>query len=113
MQRATIDNLKKAVEVLTSSHVSSVEVGFEYETDNARYYTAITRKGLEMHRYKVKVHFIDGERYVKCQCHAGAAGMMCRHIIKVAQVDSDTFGIALYTPTLDQYKAYTHYRRAA
>jgi hypothetical protein len=112
-QITQIEKLKKAVEVLTSNHVASVEVGFECEMDDIRFYTAVTYKNGEAHRYQVRVQdlFENGERqtWAKCNCHAGANNMVCRHVLKVAEVDADRCNRDLHLDTFVNYKAYKGY----
>lgn len=112
----TIANLKKVVEILESNHVSLVEVAYEYRDGNLRFYTAITRNGFELHRYRVTVQdwfnpdTSQTERWMKCSCHAAANKMKCRHIIRVAQVDSDLTGTMLYLDGIAQYRAHQRYQ---
>jgi hypothetical protein len=115
MEKATSpEQLKKLNEVLNSRHVSSVECRFEYEADGARYYTAISRKGFERHRYLVKLgEDSDGNRFGGCNCAAGSKDQTCRHILKAAELDTQLFGIPLHTETVEQYKAYLKYEQRA
>ncbi len=112
-----IDKLKKVMEAISSRHVSMVEVGFEDEMDNIRYYTAVTYKNGETHRYAVRVQdrFENGEKqtFAKCNCRAGAKDMVCRHILKVAKIDAEKFNRDLYIETIVNYRAHRNYRRAA
>lgn len=118
-QTNQIEKLKKAVEVLESNHVASVEVGFECEMDDIRYYTAVTYKNGEAHRYQVRVQdwFENGEKQVwaRCSCHAGANNMVCRHVLKVAESDATRQNRDLHLDTFANYKAHQCYakRRAA
>lgn len=112
-KQATIETLKKAVEVMTSNHVAKVEIGFEYEADGVRYYTAVSRKGFELHRYTVHLWEIDGERYAKCNCRAGSQEMTCRHIIRAAEADSDANGIPMHLETVAAYKGHICFAKAA
>lgn len=115
-----IEKLKKVIEVLESNHVSSVDAHFEYEADGVRYYNVFTRKGLEVHRYRVRLQdwFNDGagetERVFACNCRAGAKGVLCRHAIKAAQVDTETFGKhQLFVDTIASYSAHKCYTKKA
>lgn len=100
------------VEVMQSNHVQSVEVGFEYEADDVRWYTAITRKGGEQHKYTVRVQdwFNDQtnemERWCKCNCAAGSKGVVCRHVVRVAEVDTERTGKALFLDDLAGYNGH-------
>jgi hypothetical protein len=108
----TVEKLRKVVEAMKSNHVSSVEVGFEYEADNIRWYTAITHKGAEQHKYTVRVQdwFNDAtnemERIAKCNCAAGAKDVLCRHIVKVAEVDTERTGKPLFLDDLAKYNGH-------
>lgn len=108
---AKIEQLKKVIAVLESSHIRSVEVGFEDEIDDIRYYTAITNKRGEAHRYTVRVHdwFENGEKqtWAKCSCAAGAKDMVCRHVLAVSPVDAKRFNRDLHLEVFDSYKAHT------
>ncbi len=42
----------------------------------------------EAHRYVVRFETIDGLRYGRCNCKAGAAGLACYHLPKAALVDT-------------------------
>ena len=50
-----------------------------------RAYLVVTPQG---HRQAVRVEQINGPRYGRCSCKAGAAGTACRHLPKAAPVDS-------------------------
>ena len=109
---ATIDKLKKVIEAMQSAHVQSVEAGFEYEMDNIRYYSAVTYKSGEAHRYRVRVQdwydesANEMQRIIKCNCQAGSKDMVCRHAVKVAEIDTAMTGSALYLDDLAEYKAH-------
>lgn len=116
----TVEKLKKVIEVLSSNHVSSVDAHFEYEADGVRYYNVFTRKGSEVHTYRVRLQdwfddeLNETERVFACNCRAGAKGVLCRHAIKAAQVDTETFGKhQLFIDTISEYKAHQCYERAA
>jgi len=108
----TIEQLKKVVAVLESRHVSQVEVSFTDESNGIRYYTAITHIGFEQHKYAVRMQdWFNGEtnemeRYFACDCRAGERKMLCRHALKVAQVEADNLGKPLYVPTVAAYNAH-------
>ncbi len=42
----------------------------------------------ESHRYVVRFETIEGLRYGRCNCKAGAARMACKHLAKSAFVDN-------------------------
>ena len=42
----------------------------------------------ERHSYVVRFEQINGLRYGRCNCKAGAAGMACYHLPKAALVDT-------------------------
>jgi hypothetical protein len=42
----------------------------------------------EAHRYVVRFETIDGQRYGRCNCKAGAARLACKHLAKSAAVDT-------------------------
>lgn len=48
-------------------------------------YLVVTPQG---HRYTVRFHMHDGQRYGICNCKAGAANMMCYHLIPAALTDN-------------------------
>jgi hypothetical protein len=50
-----------------------------------RVYLVITP---EAHKYVVRFETIEGLRYGRCNCKAGAARMACKHLAKGAAVDS-------------------------
>lgn len=112
-----IEKLKKVIEVLESNHVSSVDAHFEYEADGIRYYNVFTRKGFEVHRYRVRVQdcFESGEKqtWARCNCHAGSNDLTCRHILKVAQVDAEKFNRDMHLDTFANYRAHRCYERKA
>jgi hypothetical protein len=114
---AQLEKLKKVREAINSHHVSTVEVGFEYEMDDIRYYTAVTYKNGEAHRYSVRVQdvFEAGEKqtFGKCSCAAGSKNMVCRHLLKVAKIDSEKFNRDLYVEGIANYNAHRNYRSAA
>ena len=115
------EKLEKAnqalAQALKSDHVKSVMVGFEYEADGVRYYTAITRHAQALHKYTVRVwdEFEGGElqHIGKCNCYAGSKGLICRHVTRVAEVDALRMQREVYPVQLAQYKAYKHYQKAA
>lgn len=113
----TIEKLKKVMEAINSHHVATVEAGYEYEMDNIRYYTAVTYKNGEAHRYRVRVQdrFEAGEKqtFASCNCRAGAKDMVCRHILKVAKIDAEKFNRELHLDTLANYQAYKPAMRRA
>ncbi len=106
----TIERLKKAVEVLQSKHVSEVAVTYEYEQDNIRFYTAVTTRSGVNHIYTVRVQdwFEDGEKQVwaKCSCKASGQNLVCRHILKVAAMDTELCSRDLHLDTFCNYKAH-------
>lgn len=108
----TIEQLKKVVAVLESRHVSTVEISFDDESNGIRFYTAITHIGFEQHKYSVKMQdWFNGdtnetERYFSCSCRAGERKMLCRHALRVAQVEADNLGKPLYVPTIAEYRAH-------
>lgn len=112
-----LERLQKAKEVLESSHVSRVEVGYEYSMGDTRYYSAITYKNGEAHRYTVRVQdwYEGGEKQVwaGCNCAAGSKNLTCRHILKVAQIDAEKFDRDLYLETVADYKAYKYFEKVA
>jgi hypothetical protein len=91
-----------AFDVLTSHHVSSVEVSFVEERDSVRIYEAVTHDECVPHRYRVAV--ASHEKYgrvIQCQCLAAQKEtateypevivyepVLCRHVIATAAVDS-------------------------
>lgn len=109
---AKTEKLKRVIEAMQSNHVSSVEVGFECEMDNIRYYAAVTYKSGEAHRYTVRVQdwFNDAtnemERIAKCNCRAGSKDMLCRHLVKVAEIDTERTNRTLYPNDLANYRAH-------
>jgi hypothetical protein len=42
----------------------------------------------ESHKYVVRFETIEGKRYGRCNCKAGAARMACKHLAKSALVDT-------------------------
>jgi hypothetical protein len=40
------------------------------------------------HRYTVRFHMHDGQRYSVCNCKAGSANMFCYHLIPAALTDA-------------------------
>ncbi len=42
----------------------------------------------QVHKYTVRFESIDGQRYGRCNCKAGAANMPCYHLTKAAMVDT-------------------------
>ena len=113
MSTENIEQLKKVIEILQSRHVSSVEVGFEYESDGTRYYTAISHKGAQQHRYRVRLwEDSDSDRYGKCNCRASGKNLLCRHLVKAVELDSEMFNIPIYAETVIGYKAHKHYEKA-
>ncbi len=42
----------------------------------------------QAHKYTVRFESIDGQRYGRCNCKAGAANMACYHLPKAAMVDT-------------------------
>jgi len=50
-----------------------------------RTYVVITP---EAHRYVVRFETIEGLRYGRCQCKAGAARLACKNLAKAAAVDT-------------------------
>jgi hypothetical protein len=50
-----------------------------------RAYLVVTPQG---HSYTVRFDQINGLRYGRCNCKAGAAGLACYHLPKAALVDS-------------------------
>jgi hypothetical protein len=51
----------------------------------ARVYLVVTPQG---RRYTVRFETIEGQRYGRCNCKAGAARMACYHLPKAALVDT-------------------------
>lgn len=47
----------------------------------------------QRHVYTVRFEQINGLRYGRCNCKAGAAGMACYHLPKAALVDSGIQGM--------------------
>ena len=124
MSKATIiENLKKAVAVLESSHVQGVQIGFEYASGDDRYYTAVTTKvnasgddlGVEQHRYRITVRNgfsdVSGEpvRKFECSCPAGERNMTCRHILKAMQIEAEEFNAMFPLELASGYKAYQRF----
>lgn len=108
-----IEKLKKAVEVLESSHVNSVEVSYKGEENDIRFYNVKTTVRGKVHNYTVRVQdwFENGEKqtFAKCNCHASANDMKCRHILKVAQVDAEKCNRDMHLDLFGDYKAYKGY----
>jgi hypothetical protein len=50
-----------------------------------RSYLVTTPQG---HRYTVRFHMHDGQRYGVCNCKAGAANMFCYHLVGAAIADT-------------------------
>ena len=42
----------------------------------------------EAHRYVVRFETIEGLRYGRCNCKAGAARLACKHLVKAALCDT-------------------------
>ena len=42
----------------------------------------------QAHKYTVRFEMVDGLRYGRCTCKAGAANMACYHLPKAALVDT-------------------------
>lgn len=106
-----LNKAELAKTILMSAHVNSVEASFEYEADGTRYYTAITSRGAEHHKYAVRLwNDADGARFGHCVCSAGSKGQTCRHILKAAELDSEMFNIPMFTDTVVKYRAW---KRAA
>lgn len=55
------------------------------KTIGQRIYLVVTP---QQHSYTVRFEQINGLRYSRCNCKAGAAGMACYHLPKAALVDS-------------------------
>ncbi len=116
---ALTTKLQNVINAIESNHVQTVEVVYEYEMDEFRYYTAITRKGTTQHRYMVRVwNEFNGdtnemERFGKCQCMAAAQNLMCRHLIKAAEVDAKRTGQKIYAENIAKYRAYQHFGKKA
>lgn len=104
-----IEQLKKAIAVLESPHVSTVEISYEYEADSIRHYTAITHRRGEQHRYTVRVQdwFEAGEKqtWAKCTCAASGRAMVCRHVLAVSAIDAERFDRDMYLGVFSDYKA--------
>lgn len=113
------EKIAKAIEAIRSAHVQSVIAAYEYSADEFRFYTCITRYGDVQHKYKVTVQDWfnsetgEMETRAKCQCHAGSKEMLCRHILKVAELDAQMMGREVYPDEICSYKAYQHYQKAA
>lgn len=104
-----ITQLKK---VIASPHVSSVEVGFEHEADGIRWYSAVSRKNGEAHRYTVRFwEDSDGLRRGHCNCAGGAKDLTCRHLLKAAALDTEKFGQPLYEETVLNYRAHLAFEK--
>lgn len=112
-----IEKLQKSLEVLESNHVGTVEVGFEHSMDGIRFYSAVTYKNGEQHKYRVRVQdwFENGEKQVwaKCSCKASGQSLACRHILRVAEIDAETFNRDIYLDTFIGYKTYQCYAKRA
>lgn len=108
--------LQNVINAIESNHVQTVTAEFEYEADGFRYYTVITSKGIVQHRYNVRIwNEFNGdtnemERWGKCQCMAAAQSQMCRHLVKVAQVDSKRTGQPIHVENIANYRAYQNHK---
>ncbi len=103
----TIANVKTALE---SDHVQNVEVGFEYEADGTRFYSAVTYDTGIPHHYTVKVWNENGAPVASCNC---ASDSVCRHILKVAIEDAKTFKRKVHTESFKNYKAHLSKKKSA
>lgn len=114
---STVQKLQKVIDAMNSRHVRAVEVSFEYEAQNIRYYSAITAKDGVQHKYTVRVQDWqengETQRFAACNCRAGSKGMICRHIVRVAEIDTERTGRALYLDDLAEYKAWKQYEKPA
>jgi hypothetical protein len=111
--QSTVEKLRRAVEILQSAKVASVQVIFDYITDEGvRHYTVKTSNGLSIHTYRLWVsENSEGDRFLRCNCAAAANKMLCRHAIKVAEVDSNKYGIPLFYEGVAEYQS--HVKRLA
>lgn len=118
-KKSTIEQLKKAIGVLQSPHIKEVQVALEYEAGDVRYYTAITHKGFEQHRYTVRAwNGFDESRNepileMKCDCPAGKYGQKCRHALKVMEKEVESFNRPIVLSAFDSYSAHLRARRVA
>ena len=105
-------------EILDSRHVRAVEVGFEdeYSKDDSivRVYSAVTRDVGIPHLYRVIVEQYrdNGETIVTARCNCRAV-RVCRHIVRVAEVDSEREHRPINPLDLSTYKAHRFTRQAA
>lgn len=106
-ERENKDALAKVVEIFASRHVSTVEVGFEYEAGNVRYYSAITNDRGIPHRYRVRIEdsFETGERVTVARCNCPAKST-CRHIAAVAKEDAARINREIYPNEIAKYRAH-------
>jgi hypothetical protein len=109
-----------AFDVITSAHVSEVEVEFLSEDSEARYYAARTFNHPETHEYKLRVWQDEKHgRLISCNCAAGQKSvrteeaevvivepMLCRHAIMTAVVDSNLTGAPLRFEAIGKYTAH-------
>ncbi|HXG86230.1 MAG TPA: SWIM zinc finger family protein [Pyrinomonadaceae bacterium] len=101
------DAQKTVVEIFASRHVATVVIGFEYESGNVRYYSAITNDRGIPHRYRVRVEdsFETGTRVTVARCNCPAKST-CRHILKVAEVDAARTNREIYPNAIAKYRAH-------
>ena len=103
-QSAKLDNARKALE---SAHVKAVEVGFDYESDGVRFYSAVTKDNGVPHLYTVRVwEDSDGATVAKCNCQGNAKGFACRHIGRVAIEDAKRCKRKVYYASFGNYRAH-------
>lgn len=97
-----------------ASRVASVEVAFEEEFDNLRFYTAITRDTNVPHIYTVRVeeNFEDGRTQLVAFCPC-AAKTKCRHIRAVLTFDAERTRAARFVQPRPARHAAMLERRAA
>ena len=107
-QSAKLDNARKALE---SAHIKAVEVGFDYESDGVRFYSAVTKDNSVPHLYTVRVwEDSDGVTFARCNCVAETA---CRHIGKVAIEDAERCDRKVFYGSFGNYKAHKQAQRLA
>jgi hypothetical protein len=71
-------NLQNAI-----SRAATIKMSVKYL--GARTYLVITP---ESHKYVVRFETIDGQRYGRCNCKAGARRQACKHLCKAALCDT-------------------------
>lgn len=72
---------------------------------------------MEQHRYRVRATAKfnastgEAELEIKCSCRANEFGSICRHILRVAEVEAEEFNRGLNLDVFSGYKAHERYQK--